>query len=298
MRFPSLTHLRCFESAARHQSFTAAGEEMGLTQSAVSKKVKELETDLGFELFQRVGRGVLLTPAGQGLARDLAQDLGGLRASLQKAVAAGAGRSTLRVAVLPAFANLWLIPRLPDFFVRYPEIELNFATRLEPFDFSSETFDFAIHYGLDNWPGTQMTELFGERVVPVCAPGFFARYQLQQVENIPNMPLIHLDSRANAWGDWFHKAGMEGQPRQDGRYFDQHAMVISAAVAGLGAALVPFDMVSREISGGDLVQLEGPVLGSRKRYYLVRPHGSLSQAGKNFETWVKRQLRQGIQSSA
>ena len=91
MRLPSLTHLRCFDSAARHQSFTAAGEEIGLTQSAVSKKVKELEADLGFALFQRVGRGVVLTAAGASLAADLAQDLGALRNSVQKAVAAGAG---------------------------------------------------------------------------------------------------------------------------------------------------------------------------------------------------------------
>lgn len=264
MRLPSLTHLRCFEAAARHQSFTAAGEEIGLTQSAVSKKVKELEVDLGFELFQRVGRGVVLTAAGARLAKDLAQDIGSLRNSLQKAVAAGAGRSALRLAVLPTFANRWLIPRLPDFLDRHPDIELNISTRLHPFDFARDPFDLAIHYGSDNWPGARMVELFGEQMVPVAAPGFFETHQLQNKSSLPQVPLVHLDSRSDAWGDWFREARVEGQPRQDGRYFDQYSMVIGAAVAALGAAIVPIDMVSDELKAGMLIQVPGPSLRDRK----------------------------------
>lgn len=297
MRLPSLTHLRCFEAAARHQSFTAAGEEIGLTQSAVSKKLKELETDLGFELFQRVGRGVVLTVAGAGLASDLAQDLRGLHNSLQKAVAAGAGRSTLRLAVLPTFANRWLIPRLPDFFADHPDIELNLSTRLEPFDFARDPFDLAIHYGSDNWPGARMLELFGEQMIPVAAPGFFVTFDLQSSDRLPEVPLVHLDSRSDAWGDWFREAGLAEQPRQDGRYFDQYSMVIGAAVAGLGAAIVPFDMVSEELASGALKQLPGPSLRSHKRYYLVRPHGAAAEPVQRFETWVLRQLRRGVATS-
>ncbi|MEW2914695.1 LysR substrate-binding domain-containing protein [Leisingera sp. JC11] len=291
MRLPSLTHLRCFESAARHQSFTAAGEELGLTQSAVSKKVKELEADLGFDLFQRAGRGVVLTPAGQGLAADLELDLAGLRATLQKAAAAGAGRSALRIAVLPAFANLWLIPRLPDFFERHPKVELSFSTRLEPFDFARENFDLAVHYGLDNWPGTHMAPLFGEEMVPVCAPGFYAAHQLELAANLAQAPLLHLESRAGSWAEWFERAGLAGAPRQDGRYFDQHSMVIAAAAAGLGAAIVPYDMVAREIAAGDLLRIPGPELVSRKRYYLVRPHGPVPEAVQKLESWMRKQLR-------
>jgi len=291
MRLPSLTHLRCFESAARHQSFTAAGEELGLTQSAVSKKVKELEADLGFDLFQRAGRGVVLTAAGQSLAADLEQDLAGLRATLHKAAAAGAGRSALRLAVLPGFANHWLIPRLPDFFARHPEVELSFSTRLEPFDFARENFDLAVHFGLDNWPGTQMTPLFGEEMVPVCAPGFHAAHDLQQPAAVAQAPLLHLDSRAGAWAEWFERAGLDGPPRQDGRYFDQHSMVIAAAAAGLGAAIVPYDMVARDIAAGRLLRIDGPALVSRKKYFLVRPQGPLTEAGQKLEQWMRRQLR-------
>ena len=291
MRLPNLTHLRCFESAARHQSFTAAGEELGLTQSAVSKKIKEVEALLGFELFQRLGRGVVVTTAGQELALDLAQDLGGLQNSLRKAVAAGAGRSSLRLAVLPTFANRWLIPRLPDFFARHPEIELNISTRLEPFDFSKDPFDLAIHYGFDNWPGAQMTPLFGEEMLPVASPDFLAEHAVSEICDLPNVPLVHLESRSEAWGDWFRAAGISGPPRQDGRYFDQYSMVIAAALAGLGVAIVPGEMVQQELTSGALVLLQGPALGSAKRYYLVRPHGAASQPAQRFESWLCKQLR-------
>ncbi|WP_417701423.1 LysR substrate-binding domain-containing protein [Pseudophaeobacter sp.] len=292
MRLPSLTHLRCFDSAARHQSFTAAGEEIGLTQSAISKKVKELEVDLGFALFQRVGRGVVLTPAGAGLAADLAQNLGALRNTVQKAVAAGGGRSALRIAVLPTFANRWLIPRLPDFFARHPEIELNLSTRLQPFDFARDSFDLAIHYGRDNWPGARMVALFGEQMVPVAAPQLYADHALDDRASLPLVPLVHLDSRSGAWGDWFREAEVDGQPRQDGRYFDQYSMVIGAAVAGLGAAIVPFDMIAQELEAGTLKQLPGPGLRSNKQYYLVRPHGGAAEPVQQFEAWITRQLRQ------
>ncbi|EBA14719.1 transcriptional regulator, LysR family protein [Roseobacter sp. SK209-2-6] len=291
MRLPSLTHLRCFEAAARHQSFTSAGEELGLTQSAVSKKIKELETDLGFDLFQRVGRGVVLTSAGQGLAADLAQNLGALRNSLQKAVAAGAGKSALRIAVLPTFANRWLIPRLPDFFDQHPEIELNLLTRLEPFDFTRDPFDLAIHYGFDNWPGAQMSPLFGEQMVPIAAPAFLERHGLTDPGGLPHVPLLHLDSRSDAWGDWFKSAGISRQMRQDGRYFDQYSMVIAATIAGLGAAIVPIDMVAQELEAGILVQMQGPALVSNKRYFLVRPHGVASEPAQQFELWLRKQLR-------
>ena len=89
--------------------------------------------------------------------------------------------------------------------------------------------------------------------------------------NLAQAPLLHLESRAGSWAEWFERAGLAGAPRQDGRYFDQHSMVIAAATAGLGAAIVPYDMVAREIAGGDLMRIPGPALESRKRYYPGAP---------------------------
>ncbi|MGR3760144.1 LysR substrate-binding domain-containing protein [Roseobacteraceae bacterium NS-SX3] len=290
-RLPGLTHLRGFEAAARHQSFTAAAEELGLTQSAVSKKIRELETDLGFALFQRAGRGIALTPAGQQFAARISADLSRLQKTVQEAVAAGAGKSVVSVAVLPAFASLWLIPRLPGFFARHPGIELSFATRLEPFDFSREPFDLAFHYGRDNWPGTRMTHLFGERMIPVCAPAFKSAHGLDDLANLERAPLVHLASRSSAWAGWAAKAGIGTASRRDGLYFDQHAMVISAAAAGLGAALVPLGMAARELESGQLVRLDGPELTTGNSYYLVRPDAAAAAPVLEFEAWVRKEAR-------
>ncbi len=291
LRQPSLIHLRCFEAAARHQSFTACGEELGMTQSAVSKKIKELEVDLGFDLFQRVGRGVALTSAGRKLSVRLTRDLAQLQDTLQQATSTGAGKDHLSIATLPTFANMWLIPRLPKFNKTHPDIELSLATKLDPFEFEGTNLDLAVHYGADNWPGTKMTYLFGDNMVPVCAPGFFDEYPLHKPEHWENAPLLHLSSRAGAWADWFRQAEIGSLNRRDGTYFDQHSMVITAAKAGLGAAIVPSSMVTQELAVGDLVQIPGPELATEKGYYLVRPAGQARNAVVRFETWLKMQVK-------
>ncbi|MDU8926167.1 LysR substrate-binding domain-containing protein [Alisedimentitalea sp. MJ-SS2] len=289
-RLPKLMQLRCFETAARHESFTAAAEELGMTQSAISKKIRELETDLGFDLFLRVGRGVVLTAAGRNFADRLASDLNGLRKTVQEAVAAGARKTALSIGILPTFANLWLIPRLPDFFARHPEIELSFSTRLVPFDFDHEPVDLAFHYGRENWPGTQMLHLFGEKVVPVCSPEFrYAHGMENDPGNLSQAPLLHLTSRPRAWSDWIEKAGIHKTSPLEGRYFDQHSMVISAAIASLGAAIVPVQMVARELSSGELVRLDDTEMTTGKSYYLVRQAGPASPPIVAFETWVRKQ---------
>ncbi|MCP9484149.1 LysR substrate-binding domain-containing protein [Shimia sp. CNT1-13L.2] len=291
LRLPSLTHLRCFESAARHQSFTATAEELGMTQGAVSKKIKELETDVGFDLFQRVGRGVVLTAAGRSFAENLTRDLEGLKATVQDAVAAGAGKSTLSIATLPTFANLWLIPRLPAFFELHPEIEVSLSTRLVPFEFDTEPFDLAFHYGTENWPGTTMRHLFGEQMVAVCSPAFRDHHGLDNLANLDNVPLLHISTRSDSWPDWIERAGGVARPRKDGRYFDQHSMVISAAKASLGAAIVPLVVVAQELEAGHLVRLGETTLTTEKSYYLVRPAGYKSEPARAFETWVTQQAQ-------
>ncbi|WP_170574919.1 LysR substrate-binding domain-containing protein [Ruegeria atlantica] len=284
---PSISTLKCFASAARHQSFTDAALELGMTQSAVSKKIKELEQNLGVPLFQRVGRGVSLTPAGQNLARDISRNLDQLENSVQKAVSAGAGKSALSIATLPTFANLWLIPRLPEFQTQYPDIQVNLSTRLEPFEFDREPFDLAFHYGLDNWPGMKMLRLFGETMVPVCTQTFFDAHNLSDHQNLLQAPLLHLQSRPSVWSEWMAEARLASALRHSGQVFDQYSMIISAALSSLGAAILPIRMIERELDLGQLRQIEGPVLSMEKSYFLVRPFRASNKAADVFEQWVQ-----------
>ena len=169
---PSFATLRSFESAARHESFTLAADELHLTQSAISRQVKELELSMGVNLFRRVGRHVVLTNAGKKFADDVSVDLERVRQTLARAILAGDKSTVLRIATMPTFASRWLIPKLPNFLESHPDIELSMAARMEPFNLSAGRFDLAIHYGKANWPNTQMTKICSEELFAVASPDF------------------------------------------------------------------------------------------------------------------------------
>ncbi|MBC6403565.1 MAG: LysR family transcriptional regulator [Hyphomonadaceae bacterium] len=156
---PSLVILRSFESAARHENFTLAAEGLHLTQSAISRQIKNLEAIVGIRLFRRVGRRVQLTDAGRSFANELSGDLDRTRQTVFRTISAGETGATLRIATLPTFANRWLIPHLSDFETKHPDIRVSLATRLEPFQISRRGFDLAIHFGSNNWPDTRITPL-------------------------------------------------------------------------------------------------------------------------------------------
>jgi LysR family transcriptional regulator, glycine cleavage system transcriptional activator len=291
---PSLAVLRCFEAAARHESFTMASEELHLTQSAVSRQVRELENIVGFTLFRRVGRRVVLTEAGHRFADTIATDLDRLRQSVATAMAAGGDRRALRIASLPTFANRWLIPRLVDFEARHPDVQVSLATRLEPFDFARERFDLAIHFGREDWPGVQMWRLCEEEMVAVAAPAFVDQYRITSAADLVGVPLLHLETRPHAWPDWFRMAGLAtaadtGEVRR-GMFCDQFSMIITAALEGLGAALLPADLIDAELADGQLRQLAPARLQTDMAYHVVAPAGADDPARDRFIAWIRGQF--------
>ncbi|MCK0103728.1 LysR substrate-binding domain-containing protein [Pseudohalocynthiibacter aestuariivivens] len=287
---PSFASLRAFECAARHGSFTLAAEELHLTQSAVSRQVKDLEAMLGFTLFRRNGRRVALSDAGADFASELAIDLERLKQTVTRAVAAGNARSALRIATLSTFACRWLIPRLPDFEAQNPEVEISLSARIKPFSFDEERFDLAIHYGVQDWPDTQMTKLCEEEIIAVSAPEFRDRHGLKDVNKIANAPLLHLETRPTYWSDWLRLLGQDTPHAPRGKIYDQFSMIIAAASAGLGAALCPRYLIEDELSQGNLVPLSEKPLLTNNAYYLVTPAGAVSPVAQNFTRWVKTQV--------
>jgi LysR family transcriptional regulator, glycine cleavage system transcriptional activator len=294
---PSHAVLRSFECAARQESFTLAAEELHLTQSAISRQVKELEQLIGTDLFRRTGRRVVLTEAGRALAAELATDLENIRQTVLRAIASGARGTSLRVAVLPTFASRWLIPRLPDFSTRHPEVTVNLTTRLKPFDLAVERFDIAIHYGADDWPDTRMQQMFDEEMIAVCAPDFKTRHAipdpgelqnpalLQNLALLQDLPLLHLETRPTAWADWFGEQGAEKQVFA-GQQFDQFSMLIAGALGGLGAALLPKYLIERELASGALITLSSVSLRTENRYFTVTKAGARRPEVENFCAWI------------
>jgi LysR family glycine cleavage system transcriptional activator len=267
---PSVDALVAFESAARHQSFTRAAAELNLTQGAISRQIRVLEDRLGSSLFQRVRQRVVLTDAGRAYLLDVRRVLDGLESATLRLMTVGESTNVLNLAVLPAVATHWLVPRLPDFFSKHPKISISCAIRLSPFDFETDPFDAAIHYGFPIWAGAVVHHLMDEDIVPVCSPSFKTSRRIRRVEDLTRAPLLHLTTRPAAWADWFARGEVPAANAFQGSIFENFAMISKAAMAGLGVALLPTYFIEEELKEGTLVALAHSQR-SKKAYYLVIP---------------------------
>ena len=177
----------------------------------------------------------------------------------------------LNLAVLPTFGTRWLMPRFSSFLKKHPDITVNFVTKLTPFDFQGENVHSAIHYGEPDWPDTTSTFLMGEKAIPVCSPNLLEQHPIRNAEDMSSLPLLHLTSRPNAWKDWFALNNIV-LPQNHGMLFEQFSIVIQAAVAGIGMALLPIFLIQNELDRGELMMIQNlPLISSRSAYYLVTP---------------------------
>ncbi|MDE1146473.1 MAG: LysR family transcriptional regulator [Azospirillaceae bacterium] len=268
---PSTAALTAFEAAARRGSFTLAADELNLTQGAVSRQVAQLEAQLGVALFHRVRQRVTLTPAGQFYAEQVRDILARLGHAGAQAIAYDGGGGSLDLAILPTFGARWLIPRMADFFARHRDISINFSTRVRPFDPRAEGLDAAIMSALPAAPDLVCQRFMGEELAPVAAPALVASLDLAAPADLLRAPLLLQETRMDGWDLWFGAQGLTRPAGQPSLVFEQFLLVIRAAVAGLGCALVPRFLVREEIASGELVVLPGQRSPAETGYYLVYP---------------------------
>lgn len=273
---PSTSMLLAFEAAARTGSFTEAAAELSLTQGAISRQVRALEAQLGMELFARVGKSVRLTEAGKRYAEEVEKALQTIRRATLNAMTDQRG-GTLNLAILPTFGTRWLIPRFPAFLKQHPDITVNFATKLSPFDFKKEDLHAAIHYGQTDWPDTESTFLMREETIPVCAPALLREQNIKRPEDLGRLPLLNLATRSTAWPEWFAAAGLEPPPAA-GMVFEEIAAVAQATAAGLGVSLLPRFLIESELDRGELAVVLDQPLESSFGYYLVTPRDKTGYA--------------------
>ncbi|TMV10054.1 LysR family transcriptional regulator [Ruegeria sediminis] len=284
---PSISSLLALEAVDRLGSASAAAEELSLTQSAISRQLKVMEEQLGVALIQRTQMRLQLTPAAREYVETARAALQQLAQASLKLKANPTGGS-LHLSILPAFGMHWLAPRLQDFARRHPEVTVNLSTRLKPFDFAAEPFDAAIHFGRRDWAGVNHLRIMREEVVPVCAP------DLAQDADGPDWlltaPLLHLDTRPDAWERWFAAQGLDA-PGLRGMLFDQFSTMIQATIHGLGVALLPSYLITAELETGRLVPAwRGPAV-SLGDYYLVWPQDRAEPAPlASFRRWLEGQL--------
>ena len=200
---PSTAAMQCFEAAARHMSFTRAADELNLTQSAVSKQVAHLEATLQHKLFRRVRRSLLLTPEGAIFLSDVRKVLTQIEMSTQAIMTYSGNSEVLKIATLPSFGSRWLANKLPSFLAANPGISLEFHDRVKDFDLEQQDIDIALFYGHGSWPSLACHKLIDEDMVAVASPELLARHPIQSVDDLTQLPLLHLSTRPDAWHHWF-----------------------------------------------------------------------------------------------
>lgn len=286
---PSLNALLAFEAAARHQSFTKAALELGVTQTAVSHQVRGLESELGAPLFRRTPQRVSLTPEGQAWAAELFTIFGRLREVNQRLrQPGGAGRPAVSVSIIPSFGSRWLVPRLGRFLLEHSEVDVRISATERLVDFALESVDIGIRYGLGRYPGLSSTKLADDALIAVASPSV-ARKRLRWLpRDLAGETLIH-DDYPDAWARWFGALGLELPRRARQSQLTDSSMLVEATVRGQGVALARWSLASDDLELGRLVALfpKVPPLATGLAYYLVSPRENLKRPEvAAFREWV------------
>jgi len=285
---PSLTALQFFDAAARHLSFTRAAAELCVTQSAISRQIRQLEDFIGQQLFHRSANRLILTSTGAEYAAAVRLVLERAEAATLQLMAHGGEGAQLTLALLPTFGSRWLVPRMGEFVALHPSLQLNIKTYIEPFAFATSDVDVAIHFGSDAWMGAVCHRLMGEVAVPVCAPSLLGgRHPLRDPQAVANLPLLQHTTRPLAWLEWCTQVGSPATNALRGARFDHFYMMIQAAIAGLGVALLPRFLVRDELANGRLVVAAGHELKTSSAYWLVYPESKAQlPAVGQFRDWL------------
>jgi DNA-binding transcriptional LysR family regulator len=285
---PSFVLLRAFESAARLESFTLAANELHLTQSAISHQVRTLEAYFNRSLFTRRNRRVELTAEGRRLLESLSRVFDVIEAACSE-VALAPRAQVLALHCAPSLAVKWLGPRLPEFIEAYPNITIRLTSGAEPVDLTRlQELDIAISYGsVLERAGIISLPLGTERIAPLCSPALL-KHGLPVQEQICALTLIDSPLSRITWPDWFilNKLALPKRPRPS---FDRAALVISAAVDGMGVALESTRLAEREISRGDLIELGQGVfrpVANETHFVSCRSNESQVAKVKSFRDWL------------
>lgn len=287
-----LLALRTFVEVGQRGSIKAAAEAMHVTSGAVSQQIRLLEDRAGVQLFTRERLGLRLTEAGAGVHPALLQAFEQIEKAVQTLDRIKA-RQTLTVSTVATFAASWLVPRLGRFNQRQPHIEVRVEATSAVVDMRRDRVDVALRHGLGVYPGLHVTRLMALVLVPVARPGLIPRDAvIRTPQDCLNHPLLHDSDRAD-WPLWLAAHGVAADPRAErGTAFEDDFLLIRAAEAGQGLALVPSEYAADEIAAGRLVQVLDKPWPARFAYYVVtRPDATERPEVKAFVEWVMEEAR-------
>lgn len=299
-RFP-LHYLAAFRAAARTENLRAAAETLHLTHSAVSQQIRGLETALGFEVFTRQGRRLVLNPAGQALQRAVGRVFAELQAGVLAATQAhGKTAQTLRVSALPSFAQRWLMPRLPRWQALQPCITLDLHTSQQVVDLEREGFHVGLRVGRGPWPGLLAEPLFQSPLIAVAAPRLASRLTGRPAEALAAEPLL---GDAQEWQAWFAGLGLQMEPVVVASFNDA-GVLLQAGEQGMGIALARELLAADALLDGRLVRVQAHTvdLDAMRSYQIVYPAALQQDAAvRAFCDWLHAEiaaLQQQLQQAA
>ncbi len=270
-RRPSLKAISTFESAARHESFKEAAKELSLTPSAISHQVKQLEQQVGVNLFHRLSGGLAITDAGAAYLKLLGPAFAEIDdATKQVMQLEYSDQLTIRSA--PSFARKWLLDRLPAFLDKHEGIDVKVIATSELLDFRKKNIDIGIHYGQSTWPGCVVKPLLSERVLPMCSPDLKNKpTQLGSIADLHKFTLIHTEQNLVSWKMWFTEQGVPINKELRGVCLDPSELAIEAAVRGVGIVLESDLLAASELKDGSLIPAIDETESKIVSYYLVYP---------------------------
>ena len=288
-RLPPLNALRAFEAAARNGGFTAAARELSVSPAAISQHVAALEAHLGVKLFRRMARGLDLTDAGRAYLPGLEEGF----ATLAAATAALRGRpraGRLVVSALPSFATGWLVPRLPDFRRRYPEIDVVLRSEGRFVDFARDAVDLAIRYTKEPPASLRADRLLAESLFLCAAPAL--AQGLRRPADLAKATLLHDSSIARSeprlgWEPWLDLLGLPASFAARGPGFSDSSALYVAARLGHGVAVGRSAPLADDVAAGRLARLFDLELPSGFAYWVVAPKaGAEDPRVSAFRSWV------------
>lgn len=288
---PPLNALRAFEATARLGSASRAAEELHVTHGAISRHIRALEEALGQPLFARQGRGLALTATGESLREGVSEAFERLRESWARA-ARGQAEAPFVLGCPGSLLARWMIPRFERLRSDLPALKLHLSAQETPFDPALAGLDAALLLAEPPWPAAwRIHELAPERIGPVVSPRYpgAQAWQGQPPAALLDQALLHTASRPQAWPQWAELSGLPPERLRYGQSFDHLYYLLEAAVAGLGVAIAPEQLVADDLASGRLLAPWG-FESTSGRWILATPRRASGPWAEALATWLRHRL--------
>ena len=308
-RLPPLNALRTFEAVARLKSFTKAADELSVTRAAVSHQIKNLEEYVGFSLFKRHTRSISLTPAGEVALPKLREGFNNISDAVHL-MTSHLTNENITVWTAPSFASKWLVPKLHNFSVRYPDIDMQIHAVSGLIDnadqnnrsmeelFRSEDADVVIRYGSGDYPGCTVHKLFSVKAVPLCSPELLndPKKPLKTPADLIHHTLLHDNTPYQGrpqWSKWLKQENITGVETERGLKFNHISLAIEAAIDGQGVLLGIEALARKDIKEGRLCIPFNISIPLEMSYYVIHPESADSNqhAVDSFIEWLMEEAK-------